>query len=129
MSSEPPLVVQVLVVFAMLTSMIENYKHNILVFQGQTSVDSTSPDDSASNTTKNSTSRGPPEDILAALEKIPGVGSLRSSCSVGSSLPSLSLVEKTIVLRREEESSHSLTVASATKVNQVQYASEVFTGF
>ncbi|TRY68945.1 hypothetical protein TCAL_03772 [Tigriopus californicus] len=45
-----------------------------------------------------------PEDILAALEKIPGVGSLRSvQSSVGSSLPSLSLDRV-----KREESSHSL---------------------
>lgn len=48
---------------------------------------------------------------MAALEKIPGVGSLRSS-SVGSSLPSLNLDGANAGgqqrLRREEESSHSL---------------------
>ena len=55
---------------------------------------------------------------MAALEKIPGVGSLRSS-SVGSSLPSLNMdgggggcgQQK---MRREEESSHSLGVQSSS---------------
>ena len=46
------------------------------------------------------------EDILAALEKIPGVGSLRSvdKVSIGSSVPSLSMDNKF----KREESSHSL---------------------
>ena len=54
---------------------------------------------------------------MAALEKIPGVGSLRSS-SVGSSLPSLNMdggggcgQQR---MRREEESSHSLGVQSSS---------------
>ena len=51
---------------------------------------------------------------MAALEKIPGVGSLRSS-SVGSSLPSLNLDNNGQQrLRREEESSHSLGMQSVT---------------
>ena len=60
---------------------------------------------------------------MAALEKIPGVGSLRSS-SVGSSLPSLNLDGANAGqqrLRREEESSHSLgmqqSATTATAVN------------
>ena len=50
---------------------------------------------------------------MAALEKIPGVGSLRSS-SVGSSLPSLNMDNGQQRLRREEESSHSLGLQSVT---------------
>ena len=51
---------------------------------------------------------------MAALEKIPGVGSLRSS-SVGSSLPSLNMENGggQLRLRREEESSHSLGMQSS----------------
>ena len=77
--------------------------------QGQASLDSTSPEDTTN--TNGSSSTKPEEgtggeDILAALEKIPGVGSLRSvaqSSSIGSSLPSLNN-EKV----KREESSHSL---------------------
>ena len=61
---------------------------------------------------------------MAALEKIPGVGSLRrASSSVGSSLPSLNMdgVAGQQRLRRDEESSHSLGVqqsaATTTAVN------------
>ena len=53
---------------------------------------------------------------MAALEKIPGVGSLRSS-SVGSSLPSLNMDgggNGQQRMRREEESSHSLGVQSSS---------------
>ena len=53
---------------------------------------------------------------MAALEKIPGVGSLRSS-SVGSSLPSLNMDGGSggqQRMRREEESSHSLGVQSSS---------------
>ena len=53
------------------------------------------------------------EDILAALEKIPGVGSLRSLNSIGSSQPSSSLEQRF----KREESSHSL--ASGLSLNSV----------
>ena len=81
--------------------------------QGHTSIDSTSPDEnSSSGKTPNDEEdlataaaavvaavrpQEDGEDILAALEKIPGVGSLRSvahSSSIGSSLPSLSLTDQ-----------------------------------
>ena len=63
------------------------------------------------------------EDILAALEKIPGVGSLRSLNSIGSSQPSSSLEQRF----KREESSHSL--ASGLSLNSVSavVTSEPFT--
>ena len=45
------------------------------------------------------------EDIIAALEMIPGVGSLRSLNSMGSSQPSYTLDQRF----RREESSHSIS--------------------
>ena len=47
----------------------------------------------------------PGEDIIAALEMIPGVGSLRSLNSMGSSQPSYTLDQRF----RREESSHSIS--------------------
>jgi hypothetical protein len=58
---------------------------------------------------------------LSALEKIPGVGSLRSS-SVGSSLPSLNLEQinlRSVVIKREDESSHSLCTQASSNGGQV----------
>ena len=72
--------------------------------QGQTSGESGSPDDIVQHNGKTGGEDG--EDILAALEKIPGVGSLRSLNSVGSSQPSLTLDPKFV---RREESSHSIS--------------------
>lgn len=94
--------------------------HLFSLLQGQTSIDSTSPDDeSGTNGTHTAANNIPDpdsnqaapdgDDILAALEKIPGVGSLRSSVqsSLGSSLPSLTLDRV-----KREESSHSLESTS-----------------
>ncbi len=73
-----------------------------LLSQGQTSGESGSPEAESQPRVKTGGEDG--EDILAALEKIPGVGSLRSLNSVGSSQPSLTLDPRF----RREESSHSL---------------------
>eukprot|EP00093_Oithona_nana_P005264 05264.XXX_212303_210832_1 [CDS] Oithona nana genome sequencing. len=70
--------------------------------QGQTSGESGSPDDTQHNG-KNGGEVG--EDIIAALEMIPGVGSLRSLNSMGSSQPSYTLDQRF----RREESSHSIS--------------------
>ena len=73
---------------------------------GETSIESHSPQDDDESTKKKS--RGEDgEDILAALEKIPGVGSLRSLHSVGSSLAE-SGIGLTFDRVKREESSHSL---------------------
>ena len=73
--------------------------------QGHTSGESASPDDHiVQHNGKTGGEDG--EDILAALEKIPGVGSLRSLNSVGSSQPSLTLDARAV---RREESSHSIS--------------------
>jgi hypothetical protein len=52
------------------------------------------------------------EDILAALEKIPGVGSLRSVSACSGSLPSLGADARLAV--RREDSSHSLGSQSSS---------------
>ena len=75
------------------------------LFQGHsTSGESASPDDTAQHNGK--TGGEDSEDILAALEKVQGVGSLRSLYSVGSSQPSLTLDARAV---RREESSHSIS--------------------
>ena len=66
-------------------------------------MDSPSSEEAAASCSKTDSGAGG-EDILAALEKITGVGSLRSvQSSLGSSLPSLTLDKV-----KREESSHSL---------------------
>ena len=72
---------------------------------GQTSIESHSPDDEEGQKKNKRGEDG--EDILAALEKIPGVGSLRSLHSVGSSLAE-SGIGLTLDRIKREESSHSL---------------------
>ena len=72
---------------------------------GQTSIESHSPDDDDGRKKNNRGEDG--EDILAALEKIPGVGSLRSLHSVGSSLAE-SGIGCSIDRVKREDSSHSL---------------------
>ena len=72
---------------------------------GQTSIESHSPDDDEGQKKNKRGEDG--EDILAALEKIPGVGSLRSLHSVGSSLAE-SGIGLTLDRIKREESSHSL---------------------
>ena len=52
------------------------------------------------------------EDILSALEKIPGVGSLRSLGSIGSNGPSLTLDRV-----KRESSSHSLCASPSGLVS------------
>ena len=74
--------------------------------QGHTSGESASPDDHHIVQHNGKTGGEDGEDILAALEKIPGVGSLRSLNSVGSSQPSLTLDARAV---RREESSHSIS--------------------
>jgi len=73
--------------------------------QGQTSGESGSPEDSHAQNGTRKTGGEDAEDILTALEKIPGVGSLRSLNSVGSS--SLTLDPRAIV--RRDTSSHSIS--------------------
>ena len=89
-------------------------------------MDSTSsPDESNGAKTDSDVAVHPPtnngEDILAALEKIPGVGSLRSvgNSSIGSSLPSLSLENQARSVKREE-SSFSLKSQTAVEGGQVK---------
>ena len=72
---------------------------------GQTSIESHSPDDDEGQNKKGRGEDG--EDILAALEKIPGVGSLRSLHSIGSSQAESGLGLSLDRVKREE-SSHSL---------------------
>ena len=72
---------------------------------GQTSIESHSPDDDDGRKKNKRGEDG--EDILAALEKIPGVGSLRSLHSVGSSLAE-SGIGCSLDRVKREESSHSL---------------------
>ena len=74
------------------------------MFQGHStsSGESGSPDDEKQHKTGGEDG----EDILAALEKVSGVGSLRSLYSVGSSQPSLTLDARAV---RREESSHSIS--------------------
>ena len=72
---------------------------------GQTSLESHSPDDDDGQKKNKRGEDG--EDILAALEKIPGVGSLRSLHSVGSSLAE-SGIGLTLDRIKREESTHSL---------------------
>ena len=85
---------------------------------GQTSIESHSPEDNEDQQKKSRGEDG--EDILAALEKIPGVGSLRSLHSVGSSLPESGLGRSLDRVKREE-SSHSLgSQASAPGTGQVK---------
>ena len=84
---------------------------------GQTSIESHSPDD---DEVRNKSSRGEDgEDILAALEKIPGVGSLRSLHSVGSSLAE-SGIGCSLDRVKREESSHSLgpQTSETSQVNE-----------
>jgi len=84
----------------------------IINSQGQTSGESGSPVENSAPVNGGKTGGEDSEDILAALEKIPGVGSLRSLNSVGSSSqPSISLDQKF----KREESSHSL--ASGLSLN------------
>ena len=79
---------------------------SLICFQGHSasSGESGSPDDVEQHNGKTGGEDG--EDILAALEKVSGVGSLRSLYSVGSSQPSLTLDARAV---RREESSHSIS--------------------
>ena len=82
---------------------------------GQTSVESHSPEDDDESQRKKS--RGEDgEDILAALEKIPGVGSLRSLHSIGSSLAESGLGRSLDRVKRED-SCHSLGVQTNSTGN------------
>ena len=85
---------------------------------GQTSIESHSPDDDDGRKKNNRGEDG--EDILAALEKIPGVGSLRSLHSVGSSLAE-SGIGCSLDRVKREESSHSLgpQTSETSQVNEL----------
>ena len=108
------------------------YHETDLRTQGQTSSGSTaSSSDGVSSSTKNNDDDEDEDgetngvgvngdDILAALEKIPGVGSLRKSrdSSVGCSLPSLDNGGSKLAVKREE-SSFSLKSHTDEKVRGV----------